>query len=514
MKETFSGVQQGMVDAGISEAQVTSAFRSPEHNRAVGGANQSTHMHGDATDISLEGLTPEQQQRTIDIVLAQPGVTGFGYYPDSDSIHFDVGHEKRAAWGQNYSQSSIGQGWPGWMTEQVNAWRGQPTTAQPVGGAAGAVAPAGAAIPGQAAAGSGQSPARLTDPTHEQAIRDAATSAGLDPDTMVRIAQIESGGNAAAQNKTSSAGGLFQFTDDTWKEFGAGGDKMNPADNIAAMGRLTRSNIDTLSKALGRAPEPWEIYLAHQQGAGGAVKILTGDGSQNAAGVLGADQVINNGGTRAMTLDQFRGTWQSRFNAARGSSSTLGGGASTVSGGADGGIEATPAAAPGAGSGTVEGGAPAQSSTPPSPPSSPPPVRPSPRPPSRRRTRCPPTPARSRPGPWWSTSPTSPTPDSPDTIRRYSRVTGTGRRHRRRSPRSPATSIPGADGDGRGIDRGPPIINAQGMVESGNGRTMALQQAYERNLPGAQAYREHLHRSATTSPDEEPGAGSAAHDDR
>lgn len=41
-------------------------------------------------------------------------------------------------------------------------------------------------------------------------------------------------------------------------------------------------------------------------------------------------------------------------------------------------------------------------------------------------------------------------------------------------------------------DRGAPIVNDAGMVESGNGRVMALRQAYERRLPGAQAYRDHL----------------------
>ena len=38
-------------------------------------------------------------------------------------------------------------------------------------------------------------------------------------------------------------------------------------------------------------------------------------------------------------------------------------------------------------------------------------------------------------------------------------------------------------------DRGAPIVNERGMVESGNGRVMAIRQAYQRALPGAAAYK-------------------------
>lgn len=39
---------------------------------------------------------------------------------------------------------------------------------------------------------------------------------------------------------------------------------------------------------------------------------------------------------------------------------------------------------------------------------------------------------------------------------------------------------------------GAPIIAEDGVVESGNGRTLAIRRAYQKNLPTAQAYREHL----------------------
>lgn len=39
---------------------VNSAFRSPEVNAAVGGAPGSQHLHGEAADIWVSGLTPAE----------------------------------------------------------------------------------------------------------------------------------------------------------------------------------------------------------------------------------------------------------------------------------------------------------------------------------------------------------------------------------------------------------------------------------------------------------------------
>lgn len=44
------------------------------------------------------------------------------------------------------------------------------------------------------------------------------------------------------------------------------------------------------------------------------------------------------------------------------------------------------------------------------------------------------------------------------------------------------------------VSEGAPIVGADGVVESGNARTLALRQAYGQNLPGAQAYRQWLQR--------------------
>jgi hypothetical protein len=80
-------------------------------------------MHGTAIDIDLKSLSPEQQKQAWGIILASPHGKGFGYYPNSNSIHLDAREGNRVAWGQNRSSSSIGQGWQPWQTEMVTQWR-------------------------------------------------------------------------------------------------------------------------------------------------------------------------------------------------------------------------------------------------------------------------------------------------------------------------------------------------------------------------------------------------------
>lgn len=64
---------------------VRSAYRSPEHNRAVGGAKRSKHMDGAAFDIAMAW--------EIEFL-------GFGFYPRSGFIHVDLGPARQ--WGERF----------------------------------------------------------------------------------------------------------------------------------------------------------------------------------------------------------------------------------------------------------------------------------------------------------------------------------------------------------------------------------------------------------------------------
>lgn len=140
-------------------------------------------------------------------------------------------------------------------------------------------------------------------PAVNQAIRQTAARYGLPESYLYRVAQVESGGNPNARNPRSSAGGLYQFIDSTAKQYGLQ-DRFDPIQAADAMGRLTLDNRNHLSRLLGRAPSEAELYLAHQQGAGGAARLLQNPHA-NAAQIVGSNAVGLNGGNNAMRASDF-----------------------------------------------------------------------------------------------------------------------------------------------------------------------------------------------------------------
>ena len=92
-------------------------------------------------------------------------------------------------------------------------------------------------------------------------------------DYLNRTASVESSNNPYAAAKSSSAKGLFQFTDATAAKYGL----TNPFDPDAsreAARKLALDNKAYLEKSLGREVSWGEVYLAHQQGAGGAAALI------------------------------------------------------------------------------------------------------------------------------------------------------------------------------------------------------------------------------------------------
>ena len=70
---------------------ITSGYRCPVHNQAVGGAAQSQHMYGTAADIVVKGLAPATVADHAEAV----GFGGIGRY--AGFIHVDVRAQK-ARW--------------------------------------------------------------------------------------------------------------------------------------------------------------------------------------------------------------------------------------------------------------------------------------------------------------------------------------------------------------------------------------------------------------------------------
>ncbi|MTD92879.1 transglycosylase SLT domain-containing protein [Hyphomicrobium sp. xq] len=76
---------------------LTSAHRSETHNRRVGGASGSRHVHGDAFDIDMTGMAPDARERLL-LLAMKNGFTSFGFYANSpDMLHVDT-RQSGAAW--------------------------------------------------------------------------------------------------------------------------------------------------------------------------------------------------------------------------------------------------------------------------------------------------------------------------------------------------------------------------------------------------------------------------------
>lgn len=144
-------------------------------------------------------------------------------------------------------------------------------------------------------------------PDIDATIVAASNRYGIDPNTMRAIAQIESAGNPRAQNPRSSAGGLYQFIDATANDYGLT-NRFDPAQAADAGARLARDNAARLRGVLGREPTAGELYLAHQQGGGGASRLLR-DRNARAVDIVGADAVRLNGGNMDMTAGEFANIW-------------------------------------------------------------------------------------------------------------------------------------------------------------------------------------------------------------
>lgn len=72
---------------------ITSGYRCPANNKAVGGAGHSQHMYGKAVDILVKGMSPRELEKYCDKLFANDGV-GLG---GSTIVHVDT-RGFRARW--------------------------------------------------------------------------------------------------------------------------------------------------------------------------------------------------------------------------------------------------------------------------------------------------------------------------------------------------------------------------------------------------------------------------------
>jgi hypothetical protein len=122
---------------------INSAYRSPEHNRNVGGAKGSKHMEGIAFDVRMDNHDPA----TYIAAALAVGFKGIGTYPKQNFVHVDA-RSTRAAWGKPFPKRTVT---PSFATEEPREAETVAEDSQAKGiiaGAGGALAASGGVLSG------------------------------------------------------------------------------------------------------------------------------------------------------------------------------------------------------------------------------------------------------------------------------------------------------------------------------------------------------------------------------
>ena len=77
--------------------RVNSGYRSPSHNKSIGGVKNSQHVLGKASDIVIKGLTPSMVYEILDTLMNNGDILqgGLGLY--DSFVHYDI-RKTKARW--------------------------------------------------------------------------------------------------------------------------------------------------------------------------------------------------------------------------------------------------------------------------------------------------------------------------------------------------------------------------------------------------------------------------------
>ena len=75
---------------GGKSISVNSGYRSPAHNKKVGGASKSLHMTGKAADIRVAGMSPSAVHSLIIKLINQGKMKQGGVGKYSSFTHYDI----------------------------------------------------------------------------------------------------------------------------------------------------------------------------------------------------------------------------------------------------------------------------------------------------------------------------------------------------------------------------------------------------------------------------------------
>jgi uncharacterized protein YcbK (DUF882 family) len=89
LKELASNLQV-IRDTIKAPIRINSGYRSPSHNKRIGGATNSFHVKGMAADIVIDGYTPEEVFATLDILMKQGKIKKGGLKKYRTFVHYDI----------------------------------------------------------------------------------------------------------------------------------------------------------------------------------------------------------------------------------------------------------------------------------------------------------------------------------------------------------------------------------------------------------------------------------------
>ena len=157
-----------------------------------------------------------------------------------------------------------------------------------------------------------------------QGVAAEAQKQGVDPVLALTTAKIESGMGSRLQAPGSSAFGVFQLMPSTWAANGGTATNRGDTGTQISLGvKNLASSAAIANEALGGNAAPADVYLVHQQGAGGGAALLKADPSMSAVAALApayggnvqlaTKAITGNGGSATMTVGQFRSMWSDHF---------------------------------------------------------------------------------------------------------------------------------------------------------------------------------------------------------
>lgn len=98
---------------------VNSGYRTPAHNKAVGGVDNSQHVQGTAADIAVQGVEPLAVAQYAEHLMPDRG--GIGLY--GGFVHVDV-RQGRGRWDSRSGKEATVAGFPGctapWYQEHLD----------------------------------------------------------------------------------------------------------------------------------------------------------------------------------------------------------------------------------------------------------------------------------------------------------------------------------------------------------------------------------------------------------